>query len=581
MNESLTDVSCLRSVLADRAACLFPAHQVPVVLNRLGLDGGPMLSLEVHGDHLGVTRERVRQMEARAVRLLSTEVVAKYFDLIELGAISKLACVFEDIEGLLKIPTEMTGTEFLMSQFFKNIFLKKQMRVVNWAERMFLTNITDATKRKIASKHREISKASAGRNACAVSARQIIEELDCDFLPTSTAGEWFLEDFVCIESGDDVTVYGLKGRLGSYFGKSIGSACEPMSVEEVVSAAQAQMSIDGFGEQEVLVSTAENWLREHCHLIHEGHFGMLSAFGHSNKQMSALIDACCEVVEHYPQGFEFPASALYEKLSSDLLYDFAQSGHPVTKFSIQAALLEAKAPGLHYLGRGVFIKNSGDAGAARKAKRLVLSDLAVEMLEAHGSPLPLAVICQELTENRQGDFKQISDHSGRLFAPAKGLLGLKSRDRDVPIRDFLSIEKMVGDLESLGGEVFEKDLCERIAQSSQVSEVAKSCAEKGDLSQLVTFGPFLRRNSMRKISVTHGGIKSSREVVIEGLNSFNDQKFSFEQLVAFIESNGIKISRPDLKYWLETNPCVHGSFASGELIYVPEDKMDPWFSSGC
>lgn len=227
------------------------------------------------------------------------------------------------------------------------------------------------------------------------------------------------------------------------------------------------------------------------------------------------------------------------------------------------------------------MKRPREKVSAQPVKRLVLSDLAVEMLESNGSPLQLSYVCDALGQTRQGDFKQISDHNGRLFAPSRGLLGLKCRDRDVPIRDFMIIERIVGELESMGVDVFEKDLCGHIIKSGQLSEVTKGYAEKGDLSQLVTFGPFLRRNSTRRISVRHGSSQPSRQIVIEGLNSFEGKKFSFEQLVSYIESRNVKISRPDLKYWLESHPAVHGAFASGELGYSPLDNLDPWFGYLC
>lgn len=581
MNSLASGIVSLRSKLVEKVRSVFQGHQVPVLLNRLGLDGGPLLSLEVHGDHLGVTRERVRQMEMRAIKLLSTEVIAKYFDLEQLGALHRLDYVFADIDVLLREPVKISGSEVLLSAFFKNILLNKDMHIVEWSDGLYLTDITETHRKKIAAKHRELTKGTSGRNAGAVDAMRIINALGYDFKPCSVVGEWFLSDMVCLSSGKETSVYGLRGRLGSYFGQAIGAAYEPMSVDAVVSSAQVQMSLDGFVGQDVLASTAENWLRDNCHLIYEGHFGLLSAFGVKSSQMNRLAQSCANLVQSYPEGFEFPAGALYEKLNQDLLFEFAQGGCPVTKFTIQAALLEANVPSLEYLGRGVFMKRPPGKAPAQPVKRLVLSDLAVEMLESNGSPLQLSYVCDVLGQTRQGDFKQISDHNGRLFAPSRGLLGLKCRDRDVPIRDFMIIERIVGELESMGADVFEKDLCGHIIKSGQLSEVTKGYAEKGDLSQLVTFGPFLRRNSTRRISVRHGSSQPSRQIVIEGLSSFEGKKFSFEQLVSYIEARNVKISRPDLKYWLETHPAVHGAFASGELGYLPIDDMDPWFGSLC
>ncbi len=43
-----------------------------VVLRRFGLDGQPPQTLEEVGNDLGITRERVRQLETRALRELRT-----------------------------------------------------------------------------------------------------------------------------------------------------------------------------------------------------------------------------------------------------------------------------------------------------------------------------------------------------------------------------------------------------------------------------------------------------------------------------------------------------------------------------
>jgi DNA-directed RNA polymerase sigma subunit (sigma70/sigma32) len=41
-----------------------------VLMRRFGLDGNPPQTLEQVGEGLGITRERVRQLEARALREL-------------------------------------------------------------------------------------------------------------------------------------------------------------------------------------------------------------------------------------------------------------------------------------------------------------------------------------------------------------------------------------------------------------------------------------------------------------------------------------------------------------------------------
>jgi RNA polymerase primary sigma factor len=60
----------LRSAELKRALlCLSPRGR-SVLMRRFGLDGNPPQTLEQVGESLGITRERVRQLEARALREL-------------------------------------------------------------------------------------------------------------------------------------------------------------------------------------------------------------------------------------------------------------------------------------------------------------------------------------------------------------------------------------------------------------------------------------------------------------------------------------------------------------------------------
>jgi RNA polymerase primary sigma factor len=60
----------LRSVELERALGALEARMRHVVVRRFGLDGQPPMTLEEVGVGLGITRERVRQLESRALRQL-------------------------------------------------------------------------------------------------------------------------------------------------------------------------------------------------------------------------------------------------------------------------------------------------------------------------------------------------------------------------------------------------------------------------------------------------------------------------------------------------------------------------------
>jgi RNA polymerase primary sigma factor len=60
----------LRSVELSRALAQLPSRLRELLALRFGLDGRPPLTLEEVGAEMGVTRERVRQLETRALREL-------------------------------------------------------------------------------------------------------------------------------------------------------------------------------------------------------------------------------------------------------------------------------------------------------------------------------------------------------------------------------------------------------------------------------------------------------------------------------------------------------------------------------
>jgi RNA polymerase primary sigma factor len=62
----------LRSAELKRAMLRLSPRARSVLMRRFGLDGNPPQTLEQVGDSLGITRERVRQLEARALRELRT-----------------------------------------------------------------------------------------------------------------------------------------------------------------------------------------------------------------------------------------------------------------------------------------------------------------------------------------------------------------------------------------------------------------------------------------------------------------------------------------------------------------------------
>ena len=70
--EEMTDESMRSKELAKALAKLNPRMRL-VISRRFGLDGQTPQTLEQVGSELGITRERVRQLEARALRELRSQ----------------------------------------------------------------------------------------------------------------------------------------------------------------------------------------------------------------------------------------------------------------------------------------------------------------------------------------------------------------------------------------------------------------------------------------------------------------------------------------------------------------------------
>ena len=70
--EETTATACARTELAEALARLNPRMRL-VIARRFGLDGQAPQTLEQVGAELGITRERVRQLESRALRELRSQ----------------------------------------------------------------------------------------------------------------------------------------------------------------------------------------------------------------------------------------------------------------------------------------------------------------------------------------------------------------------------------------------------------------------------------------------------------------------------------------------------------------------------
>ena len=76
------DASAISRILGAFPDCLDPRER-QVIEMRLGLGGGPILTLQHIGDTLGISRERVRQLEKRSLRKLLHPTRLRKLNMIE------------------------------------------------------------------------------------------------------------------------------------------------------------------------------------------------------------------------------------------------------------------------------------------------------------------------------------------------------------------------------------------------------------------------------------------------------------------------------------------------------------------
>lgn len=65
------------------AYCLLPAREREVIRHRFGLDGAPVLSLQAIVEQMGLSRERVRQIEHAALAHLRARLKPRRFRPVE------------------------------------------------------------------------------------------------------------------------------------------------------------------------------------------------------------------------------------------------------------------------------------------------------------------------------------------------------------------------------------------------------------------------------------------------------------------------------------------------------------------
>ena len=74
--EELTTQNELNEILRSKVDTL-PPNMVHVLTRRFGLDGQESESLEAIGNRLGVTKERIRQIEEKAIKRLRGSTLAR------------------------------------------------------------------------------------------------------------------------------------------------------------------------------------------------------------------------------------------------------------------------------------------------------------------------------------------------------------------------------------------------------------------------------------------------------------------------------------------------------------------------
>jgi hypothetical protein len=405
-------------------------RQASVLQKRMGYKMDNSMTLEEIGNQEGVTRERIRQIEAKALRLIRQDVfwnttlvnkLAKIIDnrtsAMPLSGLHIYDPWFSDLDGYIQ-PFKF---------FLQSILHNSQFNIFAVRDIAYISRLSESEWQSLLKQSQNFLEASVGK----VTRNEARKEIEYFFFGKSMDMLEELFNVACEKAHfSDETDTGV--LIG--YGKNAESQCKAvlLSSDYPLHYSEVKRKIEKVFGKEHDEMRVLNALSSFAHRFGPGTYG-LEKHILLNEQERALI--CQEVIEIMSNGLAGRQWSLKELLKALYLGDFGSSAYEdkLDTYSLDYVLKQNN--NLHYMGRDMYqLKQDG----ATYTKRIDLKEAVISILKEAGKPLRYEEIKQKIqTQRGLGDTFQIHPKDS-LIAVSTGVWGLI--ERDLPITSEQQIE---------------------------------------------------------------------------------------------------------------------------------------------